>query len=471
MLATMERRTLLTTERRAQIVSAALDLFEAGGPDALTMRALADRVGIRAASLYRHFADKHAVEVAMIAAAFADQAVAAEAAIVGADRPLAAMGRVYRKWAIAHPHLYRLMTDRPLPRADLPEGLEARAAIRRRRRSGARRVGLRPWHGLARAGRPIPGGRRSRCGLGGGQRGARTNPRGQPLNGEPSMNAESIQVSPRIRRIGRGMVNSYLVEDGGEVTIVDAGAPAYWGQLPAELAAIGRSLDDVRSVVLTHGHSDHIGFAERIRSERGTPIRVHELDAALARGEVPNPAKGLGPTRVRPLLEFMLFSLRNGMMRIPRITEVATFGDGATLDVPGAPRVILVPGHTPGSAALLFGGHDALFVGDAMATHSVTTGDDGPRISPFTADSVQALASPARARPSLERRRRRRGGRRPGGRVKHHRQPAGRLGRPVIPARPIIPPRNDAPGGRTPTSMCRIRTPAARRPLSGSIRR
>ncbi len=207
------------------------------------------------------------------------------------------------------------------------------------------------------------------------------------------MNADSIQVTPRIRRIGRGMVNSYLVEDAGEVTIVDAGAPAYWGQLPTELAAIGRSLDDVRSVVLTHGHSDHIGFAERIRRERGTPIRVHELDATLARGEVPNPSKGLGPTRIRPLLEFILFSLRHGMMRIPRIAEVATFGDGATLDVPGAPRVILVPGHTPGSAALLFAGHDALFVGDALATHSVTTGDDGPRISPFTADPVQALAS------------------------------------------------------------------------------
>jgi glyoxylase-like metal-dependent hydrolase (beta-lactamase superfamily II) len=207
------------------------------------------------------------------------------------------------------------------------------------------------------------------------------------------MNESSIQLTPRIRRIGRGMVNSYLVEDGRDVTIVDAGAPTYWGQLPAELAAMGRSLDDVRSVVLTHGHSDHIGFAERIRRERGTPIRVHELDAALARGEVPNPSKGLGPTRLRPVLEFLLFSVRHGMLRIPRIAEVATFGDAATLDVPGAPRVILVPGHTPGSAVLLFGGHDALFVGDAMATHSVTTGDDGPRISPFTADPVQALAS------------------------------------------------------------------------------
>jgi glyoxylase-like metal-dependent hydrolase (beta-lactamase superfamily II) len=207
------------------------------------------------------------------------------------------------------------------------------------------------------------------------------------------MNPASSQLTARIRRIGRGMVNSYIVEDAGEVTIVDAGAPAYWGRLPSELAAMGRSLDDVRSVVLTHGHSDHIGFAERILRERRTPIRVHELDAALARGEVPNPAKGLGPTRLRPLLEFITFSLRNGMLRIPRIAQVATFGDGATLDVPGAPRVILVPGHTPGSAVLLFPGHDALFVGDALATHSVTTGDDGPRISPFTADPVQAVAS------------------------------------------------------------------------------
>jgi glyoxylase-like metal-dependent hydrolase (beta-lactamase superfamily II) len=202
-----------------------------------------------------------------------------------------------------------------------------------------------------------------------------------------------MEIAPRIRRLGEGMVNSYLVEDGGAVTIVDAGAPAYWNDLPAELASLGRSLADVHSVVLTHGHSDHIGFAERIRAERQVPVRVHEADAALARGEVPNPSKGLGPVRPRPLLGFLIWSARHGMLRLPQIKEVATFGDAATLDVPGSPRVVLVPGHTPGSAALHFAGHDALFVGDALATYSVTTGREGPQVAPFTADAAEAIAS------------------------------------------------------------------------------
>lgn len=203
------------------------------------------------------------------------------------------------------------------------------------------------------------------------------------------------EVAPRIRRLGDAIVNSYLVEDGGEITIVDAGVPGYWGLLPAELSAIGRTLDDVRSVVLTHGHPDHIGFAERAR-RFGLPIRVHELDAALARGEVPNPAKGLGPSRLMPLLSFLVWSIRRGALRTPKIKQVSTYGDGATLDVPGAPLVILVPGHTPGSAAMHFPGHDALFVGDAIATYAVTTGRHAPQIAPFTADPAQALASLSR---------------------------------------------------------------------------
>ena len=204
-----------------------------------------------------------------------------------------------------------------------------------------------------------------------------------------------MQVGKGIHRIGgNSIINAYLLEEGGEVTIVDAGLPGYWGDLPAELASMGRSIEDVRALLLTHGHSDHIGFAERMRHERGVPIHVLEADAALARGLAKNPSKGSGPIRIGPLARFILYGLRHGQVgRAARIAVVSTFGDGATLDVPGSPRVIALPGHTAGSAALHVASHDALFVGDAMATYAVTTGRTGPMIAPFTADAVEAVES------------------------------------------------------------------------------
>jgi glyoxylase-like metal-dependent hydrolase (beta-lactamase superfamily II) len=206
-----------------------------------------------------------------------------------------------------------------------------------------------------------------------------------------------MKIAPGIHRIGdRSMVNSYLLEEAGEVTIIDAGVPGYHRDLPRELAAMGRTVADVRALLLTHGHSDHIGFAERLRRERQVPVSVHEADAALARGQVPNPAKGYGPIKLGPLLRFLWFAGLRGGLRTPTLQQVATFGDGATLDVPGSPRVILTPGHTPGSAALLVATRNVLFVGDALATYAVTTGARGPQVAPFTADAAQAVASLAR---------------------------------------------------------------------------
>jgi glyoxylase-like metal-dependent hydrolase (beta-lactamase superfamily II) len=203
-----------------------------------------------------------------------------------------------------------------------------------------------------------------------------------------------MKIAPGLHRVGKdSIVNSYLVDDGGQVTIADAAVPGLYNDLPRELTAMGRTVADVKALVLTHGHTDHIGFAERLRTTHGTPIWVHELDAALARSEVPNPAKWRGPIRFAPLLGFLWWTMRHGGLRLPKIKVVSTYGDGGTLDVPGSPRVILVPGHTPGSAALHFATHRALLVGDALATYAVTSGRHGPQLAPFTADYDQAMAS------------------------------------------------------------------------------
>jgi AcrR family transcriptional regulator len=117
--------------RLTAIVEAARDLLESQGPDGLTMRALGARLGMRAPSLYKHVADKDELEVLLIAEALRELGVAMHTAI--AELPpraprktkYAALARAYRAWALAHPHLYRLATEGPLPRERLPEGLEA----------------------------------------------------------------------------------------------------------------------------------------------------------------------------------------------------------------------------------------------------------------------------------------------------------------------------------------------------------
>src|SRR3954471_2257518 len=110
--------------RRDEIIETALELLESEGSEALSMRRISDRVGIRAPSIYKHFPNKEALEAAMISVGFVRQAENFERA----GRDLPALARSYRAFAREHPHLYRLMTERPLDRGLLEPGVEARAA-------------------------------------------------------------------------------------------------------------------------------------------------------------------------------------------------------------------------------------------------------------------------------------------------------------------------------------------------------
>src|SRR5918999_2837963 len=86
-----------------------------------------------------------------------------------------------------------------------------------------------------------------------------------------------------IHRVEDSYTNWYLVEDDGRLTVVDTGVPTSWSSFLDAVQRIGRKPDDVEAVVLTHGHFDHLGFAERARRELGVPVYVHEKDAELTR--------------------------------------------------------------------------------------------------------------------------------------------------------------------------------------------
>ena len=202
-----------------------------------------------------------------------------------------------------------------------------------------------------------------------------------------------MQIASGLYRVGSDLVNSYLIVDEDGVTIIDAGLPRYWKLLQNELDTIGKSLDEVRALILTHGDTDHIGFAARLSHETGLAPYIHEADVDRARLKVKKPNSGWGPVKIGPLAGFLWYSARRGGLRIKPATELTTVADGDVLDVPGSPRIIHTPGHTPGSVTVHVPAVDALFLGDTMTTRNVLTGVTGPKPAPFTLQPEQAVAS------------------------------------------------------------------------------
>jgi glyoxylase-like metal-dependent hydrolase (beta-lactamase superfamily II) len=208
--------------------------------------------------------------------------------------------------------------------------------------------------------------------------------------------------APGVWRAGDALVNFYVLAEGSDLTLVDAGLPGHWDQLVAVLASLGRSLRDIHAVLVTHAHPDHCGVAERLRSVADARVMVHALDAP---GVTARPPMSRLWQSMRDLLPYLRYGpralagpmhlIRNGAFTLQPLREVISFNHDQVLDVPGRPRVVHVPGHTPGSAAFVFEKQGVLFTGDALVTVDTAIGRVGPRVlcRAFTEDSEQALLS------------------------------------------------------------------------------
>ena len=205
-------------------------------------------------------------------------------------------------------------------------------------------------------------------------------------------------AAPGIHRVEDAYVNWYLVEDGPRLAVVDTGLPRSWRSLHRALLELGRSPGQIDAVVLTHGHFDHMGFAERARTELGVPVWSHELEVSVTRhpwryeherSRVPYFA------RYPAFVKMFAAMGAAGALWVKGLQDVRTFRTDGDLDVPGRPRVVFTPGHTRGHCALHFPDRGTVLAGDAIVTLNPYTGRRGPQIvaGAATADSTQALAS------------------------------------------------------------------------------
>src|SRR4051812_6512086 len=207
------------------------------------------------------------------------------------------------------------------------------------------------------------------------------------------------EVAEGVLRIDDGVVNFYLVSEGDQLALIDAGFPLDWGRFTEAVGRLGRRPGDVRDVVLTHGHIDHIGIAERARKELGATVRVHPADRPLLDHPLKIAESEKSPLRyLTNSATVTLFAkgLIGGAPLGKRVQDVVTFSDGEVLEsVAGRPKVVHCPGHTDGHCALHLEGRGVLFAGDAIVTRNPYTGETGPRIvsAAATKDTRQNLAS------------------------------------------------------------------------------
>jgi hydroxyacylglutathione hydrolase len=148
--------------------------------------------------------------------------------------------------------------------------------------------------------------------------------------------------------VGPLQSNSYLVVDerSRQAAVIDPGMES-----EAVLEAVRRGGLRVESVIITHGHFDHVFSCATFTAETGAPVIMHPNDVPLLL-EMPETARFFGfkaPTAPKP-------------DRLVREGDVITVGELSL-------RVLETPGHTPGGISLSLG--DAVFVGDTLFAGSV----------------------------------------------------------------------------------------------------
>ncbi len=168
-----------------------------------------------------------------------------------------------------------------------------------------------------------------------------------------------IEIVPGVHQLMFAGVNIALIADE-ELTLVDTGVP---GSLPGILNLIrrlGRSVEEISTVIITHNHFDHIGGLPELRKLTDVKVFAHEAALVGSQAEVPYPGG------IRRLLRVPFMSpIRHRFVLESGDIDVQLAG-GEMLRPLGGLQVVHTPGHTPCSICLYSSERRLLFVGDAM---------------------------------------------------------------------------------------------------------
>lgn len=162
-----------------------------------------------------------------------------------------------------------------------------------------------------------------------------------------------------------GPVNTFLLASSDGCTLIDTGFPGSADKILQAIRDLGKQASDVRHIILTHAHPDHIGSFAVLKKATGAEGYIHPLDAAIATN-----GTGFRPLRPAPgLITGLMFRM---FIRPIAAVEEATIEhqlqDGEVLPIADGLTAIHVPGHCAGQLAFLWPQHGGvLFAADTCS--------------------------------------------------------------------------------------------------------
>ena len=215
------------------------------------------------------------------------------------------------------------------------------------------------------------------------------------------------EVADNVFVVGGTNVNWVLLREWHDLTLIDGG---WYGDFPAveeSIRDVGCRPQDVRAVLLTHAHLDHMGSLGRLHERFGTPVYASPREAAHARREYleqATPADLLRRAGHHGMLGWSLRIVRAGALRRLVVPYAQPFptpsgllgGVPLALDLPGHPVPVACPGHTSGHSAFHLPRVGAVVSGDALVTGHPVSSVEGPQLLPAylshsQADAIAAL--------------------------------------------------------------------------------
>ncbi|HEY7280337.1 MAG TPA: MBL fold metallo-hydrolase [Actinomycetota bacterium] len=192
-------------------------------------------------------------------------------------------------------------------------------------------------------------------------------------------------------RVLKGYVNAYVIEGDDGLVLVDTGMPKRADRISESVRDMGRTVGEVRHILVTHHHVDHVGSLMPLADRSGATIHAPAVDAPVIRGDAkppgPNRAKLSGRT-IGPLAERI--APHQPVCRVD-----VELHDGDRLDIAGGIRVVTSPGHTAGHTSfLLERGDGVLIAADAAGARGENVGPPiGALFGMFTEDLDEAVRS------------------------------------------------------------------------------